>query len=103
MSAELHFLSYLFLLHLLLTLHYLLFHFISELNNKYSAASMRNLNGEFEVEVVTPKCTEYNESLVQLQALLDANKPNLSTLANIMTKFSQSSETCRAVENRCTQ
>jgi len=45
---------------------------------------MGNLKHKHKVEVVTPGCTEYNESLVQLQALLDANEPNLSTLANIM-------------------
>jgi len=47
-----------------------------------SAATMGNLNDECDVEVITPDCLEYNESLEKLQVLLEASKPNLSSLAN---------------------
>lgn len=50
-----------------------------------SAATLGNKNDECEVEEVSPDCLEYNESVSELQALLDANKPNLATLETIIS------------------
>jgi hypothetical protein len=50
-----------------------------------SAATMGNKNDECEVDEVSPDCLEYNESVSELQALLDANKPNLATLETIIS------------------
>jgi len=50
-----------------------------------SAAFMGSLVDEYDAEAVSKDCLEYNDALVQLQELVKANAPSMSTLSMIVT------------------
>jgi len=49
-----------------------------------SAASIKNLDDECEVENVSKECLEYNEKLEELQVLLSANFPDMSSFTKTL-------------------
>merc|ERR550539_1407446 len=49
-----------------------------------SAATKGSLDEECEVEPVNPDCIEYSKNLDELATLLEANEPNLTSLASSM-------------------